>query len=121
MKTTLLRLVAAGALAYGVAACGTKEKTADATVTSTEAPAASTVETTPAASAPATAAAPATETTTTASPDATFDLSKVPVSSADLGQFPYLDVLKNYKVNTSNSENYEFERAYVYDGKTWCP
>jgi hypothetical protein len=119
MKTTLLKLVATGALAYGIGACGTKETAAESTTVSTEASAASTVENTPATS--ETAAVPATETTAAASSDATFDLSKVPVSSTDLGQFPYLSPLKNYQVNTSNSENYEFERAYVYDGQNLVP
>ena len=41
----------------------------------------------------------------------------MPVSSADLGQFPYLAPLPGYEVNTSNSENFEFERSYIYDGQ----
>jgi hypothetical protein len=39
------------------------------------------------------------------------------VTSAPLTQFPYLSGLKGYSVSTSNSENYDFERSYLYDGK----
>ncbi|SHL24276.1 hypothetical protein [Hymenobacter psychrotolerans] len=45
----------------------------------------------------------------------------MPVTSADLGSFPYLSGLQTYEVSTSNSEDYDFEMAYVYDGKNLVP
>jgi hypothetical protein len=41
----------------------------------------------------------------------------VPVSTADLGVFPYLAPLPGYEVNTSNSESFDFERSYIFDGQ----
>ena len=96
-----------------LAACGTK-KTEDTTTTTTTAPSAAATPTAPAETPAATAAAPA--------PAATFDLSSVPVSTANLGGFPYLSKLPNYHVNTSSdSIAFDFDRTYVYDGKHILP
>lgn len=115
MKSTI-RFAAACALLSSLTACGAKDKAAQdtATATTTETTTATTAPapTTPTTENPTAEAAPTTTATT-----ATFDISSVPVSTANLGTFPYLSSLKDYEVNTSNSEFYEFERAYVYDGK----
>ena len=112
MKTTI-RLVASCALLSMLASCGSKDKpeeTVATTETTTTTEAAATTE------APApTEAAPSTATA------ATFDINSVPVTSASLGSFPYLSGLQTYEVNTSNSEDYDFEMAYVYDGKNLVP
>jgi hypothetical protein len=100
------------ALAGSLTACGSKDKTT-----------AQTTETTAAVS-EATAAAPATSAPAAAADTAktaTFDINTVPVTSAELGSFPYLSPLKGYSVNTSNSEEFDFERSYVYDGKSLMP
>ena len=106
------RFLLALAFAGSLTACGSKDKateqTAETTATVSETPAAA-----PAASAP-TAAADTAKT-------ATFDINAVPVTSAALGSFPYLSPLKGYSVNTSNSEEFDFERSYVYDGKNLVP
>lgn len=107
------RFLLAFALAGGLTACGSKDKAAEQT---TETTTAAVVET-PAA-APATAAPAAAADTAKA---ATFDITTVPVTSAELGTFPYLSPLKGYSVNTSNSEELEFDRSYVYDGKNLIP
>lgn len=106
MNSTSRYVLVALALAGGLTACGSKDQPAEQS-------------TPPTATAPApaeTAATPAASPATT-EPAATFDLSKVPVSSADLGVFPYLAPLPGYEVNTSNSENFDFERAYIFDGQ----
>jgi hypothetical protein len=115
MKTTI-RLVASCALLSLLAACGSKDQAAEETATTTTA----TTETATMPAATETTPAANTEAATTA-PAGTFDISTVPVSTANLGQFPYLSGLKDYAVNTSNSENYEFEMAYVFDGKNLVP
>lgn len=106
------RLVATFVLLGFMASCGSKAKTEE----TASAPAATPTET---ASTPEANSAPdaAPETVATAAEAATFDISQVPVSTADIGTFPYLSALKNYEVSSSNSENYDFERAFVYDGK----
>ncbi|WP_310392070.1 hypothetical protein [Hymenobacter sp.] len=107
-------LFVALALASGLSACGSKDKAAEQTAetsAATTAPVApAPTETAPAASSPAAPTAPA-------EPTATFDMSTVPESTADLGPFPYLASLPNYEVNTSNSSSFDFERSYIYDGK----
>lgn len=73
------------------------------------------------ASQPPTDVAPAAAETPPASttpPVATFDVNAVPISTAELGPFPYIAGLKGFTLNTTNSKAYDFERAYVYDGKT---
>ncbi|TYZ07059.1 hypothetical protein FY528_16255 [Hymenobacter lutimineralis] len=111
MKNTLRYLSLTGLLATTLSACGSKDQAETATTS-----------TTPEAPAAATAPAEASEATTTpAAPAATFDLSTVPVSAENLGQFPYFAGLTTYEENTSNSEEYDFERAYVYDGKNLIP
>lgn len=109
MKQTLRYLTIVLPLASALTACGSKDAPAEtsATITTT---ATTSPEPTPVAEAPA-------PTEATAPAAATFDINAVPVSSADLGSFPYLSALKGYEVNTSNSEDYDFERAYVFDGK----
>ncbi|HEX8506288.1 MAG TPA: hypothetical protein VF630_13045, partial [Hymenobacter sp.] len=101
-------LLLALALTGGLNACGSKDKAAGQTAQAATAPTEAVAATTPAA-------------TDAAQPDtakaATFDINTVPVTSAELGTFPYLGPLKDYTVNTSNSEAYDFERSYVYDGK----
>ncbi|WBA40680.1 hypothetical protein [Hymenobacter canadensis] len=112
MKTTI-RLVASCALLSLLASCGAKDNAEETTA----------AETTTATTTTETAAAPeaAPETAAPTAPAATFDISTVPVSSANLGQYPYLSGLKDYKVNTSNSEAYEFELAYIFDGQNLVP
>jgi|GEM_PF-1688377 len=104
MALTYRPLVVALALAGGLSSCGSKDQATEQ----------STPETT-AAAAPTETPAPEAAATTQPAPT-TFDLSAVPVSTADLGAFPYLAPLPGYEVNTSNSESFDFERAYVYDG-----
>ncbi|AWM34601.1 hypothetical protein [Hymenobacter nivis] len=105
-------LLTALALAGGLSACGHKDQAAEQasqpTTTATAPPAATETATAPAETSPATAAAPA----------AAFDITTVPVSTANLGRFPYIAGLKGFSLNTSNSKEYDFERTYVYDGKT---
>ncbi|MCR5887659.1 hypothetical protein LRS06_07680 [Hymenobacter sp. J193] len=114
MKNTLRYLSLTGLLAATLSACGSKDQAeTTATTASTETP----VTTEPTAPAETPAAAP----TTPAVPAATFDISTVPVTAENLGAFPYLSGLKTYEENTSNSEEYDFERAYVYDGKNLVP
>ena len=109
MKSTFRSLFVALALTSSFASCGSKDKATEVTV---EAPVAASAE------APAATAAPASaETTAPTQPAGTFDLSAVPITSANLGQFPYLTTLKGYSVNTSNSTDYEFDRSYIFDGK----
>jgi outer membrane protein OmpA-like peptidoglycan-associated protein len=108
-------LLASLALAGGLSACGHKEQTAEQASPPATAAAAAPAAETPAADAPA--AAPDTANVKAA----TFDLSTVPVTSAELGTFPYLGPLTGYSVNKNNSEEFDFERAYVYDGKTLLP
>jgi outer membrane protein OmpA-like peptidoglycan-associated protein len=46
-----------------------------------------------------------------------FDLTKIPISKADLGNFPYFKTLPNfYPVNSSDSMTIEMNRTYFYDG-----
>ncbi|UYZ58788.1 hypothetical protein [Hymenobacter latericus] len=111
MKQTL-RLAASFTLLTLAASCGSKEAKEAAAETTTPETAAA-------------AAAPATETPATAAPAATtpqaaatFDMSSVPVSSANLGKFPYVGAMKGYQVPyDSDSVDYEFDRSYFYDGK----
>ena len=112
MLQTFRPFLIAFALTSGLTACGSKDhdnatgqpSTTTTTVTETTAAA-------PAASTPAADTAKA----------ATFDINTVPVTSAELGTFPYLSPLKGYSVNTSNSEEFDFERSYVYDGTNLIP
>jgi hypothetical protein len=111
MKTTI-RLVASCALLGLLASCGKKDAAED-TATTTETTTAAT-----AAEAPTTTEAPAETAAATTAPGATFDLSTVPVSSASLGAWPYLSGLKGYHTAyDSDSTGFDFDRAYVYDGK----
>ena len=107
------RFLLAFALAGGLTACGSKDKATEQT-TKTTAAVSETPAAAPAASAPTAAVADTAKA-------ATFDISTVPVSSAELGSFPYLSPLKGYSVNTSNSEEFDFERSYVFDGKNLVP
>ena len=109
----LLALALALALAGSLSACGSKDQTAEQTAVATETTAA---ETTPAAE---TTAPPDAQPAATA---AAFDINSVPVSTASLGAFPYLNKLPGYKLNTSSdSIAFEFDRYYVYDGKQLLP
>jgi hypothetical protein len=114
MKHTF-RLVAS-AIAFGglLASCSSKdtdtEQSANSTTSETTTPATATP-----AAAPEAAPAAAPETTTTAS---SFDINKIPVSNANLGQFPYFGSLKGYKIRyDSDSVAYEFDRSYLYNGQ----
>ncbi|WP_157807732.1 hypothetical protein [Hymenobacter chitinivorans] len=114
MKRTILS-VACLTVAGSVALFGCKAKTAEADATdaaaTTETPAAA-----PAEAAPAAPAAPAEAAATT--PAGTFDINAVPVTSANLGTWPYLSRLKGYKIGyDSDSTGFDFDRAYIYDGK----
>lgn len=93
-------------------ACGAK-KTEESTATTTSPASAPAVAAAPAETAPAAVAA---------APAATFDSSSVPISTANLGGFPYLSKLPNYHVNvSSDSIAFDFDRTYVYDGKNILP
>ena len=115
MMTPRLPLLAALLLTGGFSACGNKDQAAEQTKVSTAGsgtptpvPAAGVAATTPDAATPA--------------PDATFDLSAVPVSAVNMGTFPYLGKLPGYHLNVpSDSVDYEFDRLYVYDGKQMLP
>ena len=112
MKTSWLCM--ALGLASMLTACGTKKTAEDTTTATTTAPA-------PATTPPATPAPAATPAATAAAP-ATFDISAVPVSTADLGGFPYFSKLPGYRVNVpSDSVAFAFDRTYVYDGKNLLP
>lgn len=111
--TTNHRFLLALAFAGGLTACGSKDKAAEQTTETTT----NTVAETPAAA----PAASETTTPTDTAKAATFDITTVPVTSAELGTFPYLSPLKGYSVNTSNSEEFDFERSYVFDGKNLIP
>lgn len=112
--TSSLFLALALALAGSLSACGSKDKATETAAVATTA----TVAAAPAATSAASAlAAAATDT----AQSATFDINTVPVTSAELGVFPYLSPLKGYSVNTTNSEEFDFERSYVYDGKNLVP
>jgi len=113
MLQTSRHLFVTLALASGLSACGSKDKTTEQT-TETTAAVSETPAAAPAASAPTTAVADTAKA-------ATFDINTVPVTSAELGSFPYLSPLKGYSVNTTNSEEFDFERSYVYDGKNLVP
>lgn len=114
MISTSRSLFVALALTSGLASCGSKAKTTEQTVQT-----AATPEATPAAA----TTTPASETAAPAAqPAAAFDLNSVPVSTASLGAFPYLNKMPGYKINTSSdSIAFEFDRYYVYDGKQLLP
>lgn len=115
MKHTF-RLVASALVISGlVASCSSKdtatEQTADTTAPETTAPAAASTATPEAAPAATPEAAPTASTST-------FDINAIPVSSANLGQFPYFGSLKGYKSRyDSDSVAYEFDRSYLYNGQ----
>ncbi len=117
MKSTI-RFAAACALLSLLTACGAKDKAAEdtATVTTTET---TTATTAPAATTPTTET-PAAEAATAAT--ATFDISSVPVSTANLGTFPYLSPLQGYSVHyVSDSVYFDFDRYYFFTGKSLVP
>lgn len=115
MKQPLRYLLTAALLAPLLTGCGSKDEAADTASDTTTPP----IET--AAAPDASETAPET-TAAAAAPDATFDLSAVPVSTANLGRFPYVGGPKGYKFpNPSDSAYYEFDRTYVYDGKQLVP
>lgn len=114
MRKNTLLLAAACSLLGTLAGCGSQDKAAEdtSTVTTTEATATAPAQQTPAAPTAPASAPPASGTT------ATFDINSVPLSTADLGTFPYVGGMKGYSVNSSSdSVDYEFDRSYLYDGK----
>ena len=111
MNSVSRSLLVALALAGGLTSCGSKDQPAEQSTPPTAAAPA------PTETADASAASPAATEPAATEPAATFDLSKVPVSTADLGVFPYLAPLPGYEVNTSNSESFDFERSYIFDGQ----
>ncbi|RFP65391.1 hypothetical protein D0N36_08960 [Hymenobacter lapidiphilus] len=116
MKHSLRHLLSAALLAPLLTGCGSKDtagETATDVTTTTE------TTRTEVPIVPETAAA-ATSPEAAAS-TAAFDVTTVPISTANLGRFPYIAGLKGFTLNTSNSKEYDFERAYVYDGKTLLP
>ena len=116
VRQTSRSLLAALILTSGLASCGSKTKDTELVATTTSV--------SPTETPPAQAAAPApspTAAATNAAPAASFDINTVPVTNAELGGFPYFSPLKGYSVNTSNSEDYDFERTYVHDGKNLIP
>jgi hypothetical protein len=115
MKQTFLSL-ACLALFGSAALVGCKAKTAE---TSEAAETPTTPATTTETAAPAATEATPAATETAA---ATFDLSAVPVSTANLGAFPYLSRLKGYETRyDSDSTGFDFDRTYVFDGKNIIP
>lgn len=115
MKHTFRLVASALAIGSMLASCSSKEdtateQTANTTASETTAPAASAPTPTPEAN--------PTETPETASTTSSFDINKIPVSSANLGQFPYFGPLKGYKSRyDSDSVAYEFDRSYLFDGQ----
>ncbi|KUG06340.1 hypothetical protein [Solirubrum puertoriconensis] len=108
-----LRLAASCTLLTLAGSCGSKESKETAAETTTPE---ATAATTPAAPAAETAAATTPATTPQAA--ATFDINSVPVSTANLGRFPYVGAMKGYRIPyNSDSVDYEFDRSYFYDGK----
>ncbi|AMR27198.1 hypothetical protein A0257_08870 [Hymenobacter psoromatis] len=115
--TSRLPLLAALLLTGGLSACGNKDKAAEQTAAATE----QIPATVPAAGSGTPTPEPAAGVAAT-TPPATFDLSSVPVSAANMGSFPYLSKLPGYHLNVpSDSVDYEFDRLYVYDGKQMLP
>jgi len=106
MPQTPRLLFAALTLAGGLSACGHQDQTAEQ------------ASQPPAAAVPAPTATVPSETppTSTAAPVAAFDVNTVPLSTVALGPFPYVAGLKSFELNTTNSKDFAFERAYVYDG-----
>lgn len=48
------------------------------------------------------------------------DIKTIPLSKADLGHFPYVNILPNFKaINSSDSITIEQNRTYFFDGKTY--
>ncbi|WP_092774214.1 hypothetical protein [Hymenobacter actinosclerus] len=118
MKHCFRYLLSATLLTALLSGCGSKDK-ADETATDVTATTETTTTEIPAETTPAETAAPE---TAAGSAAATFDLSKVPLSTANLGRFPYVSGPKGYKFpNPSDSAYYEFDRSYVYDGKQLIP
>ena len=104
MHQTPRLLFATLTLAGSLSACGHKDQTAEQ---ASQPPSAATPAPT------ATATVPAeTPPTATAAPAAAFDVNAVPISTAALGPFPYVAGLKSFELNTINSKNFDFERAY---------
>lgn len=113
MKRTILS-VACLTVAGSVALIGCKAKTAETDTTA----ATTTTETTAEASPATTETAPASEAPAATATAGTFDINSVPVTSANLGTWPYLSALKGYKIGyDSDSTGFDFDRAYIYDGK----
>lgn len=116
MRTSYLPLLAA-LLAGGLSACGHQDQAAEQAKVTTVPTAGSGTPT------PEPAAGVAATTPAAATPTATFDLSAVPVSTVNIGSFPYLGKLPGYHLNvpSDDSVDYEFDRLYVYDGKQLLP
>lgn len=118
MKHFFRYLLSATLLTSLLSGCGNKDS-ADETATDVT----TTTETTTTTEVPTvtTPAEPAAA-ETAAMPAGTFDINTVPVSTANLGRFPYVSGPKGYKIpNPSDSAYYEFDRTYVYDGKQLVP
>lgn len=107
-RTLIFALVLAGDLS----ACGSKDKAA---AQSTETSA--TVSETPAVAPAASKLVAVADTAKVA----TFDINTMPVTSAELGSFPYLSPLKGYSVNTPNSEDLTLSAPTCTTAKIWCP
>lgn len=116
MMTSRLPLLTALVLATGLSACDNKDQAAGQNkITTVPTAGSGTPIPVPAAGVPAT-------TPTAATPVATFDPNTVPVSTANVGSFPYLGKLPGYHLNVpSDSVDYEFDRLYVYDGQQMLP
>lgn len=117
MKLTALSHFALAGLLGLLTACGAKKTEDTAATAPADAPAATTAA---APAAPADAAAtPAAGAPAAA---ATFDINTVPISTANLGGFPYLSKLPGYKIGyASDSVAFDFDRSYVYDGQALVP
>ncbi|MBC8084222.1 MAG: OmpA family protein [Hymenobacter sp.] len=105
-KTT--RLVATYSLLSLLSACGSEERTGGTAAT-------------PATTATAPTPPPTAAEAVPAAPDATFNINSVPVSTADLGPFPYLAPLKGYQVLAGATKSLEFDRFYFYIGNALVP
>lgn len=110
--TTTLKLVSTLVMASAVVLTGCKKKEADAAPDAVLA--ATPVATAPADHAPP--AAPAAPVAQAAAPAATFDINSVPVSTATLPPFPYLDWPVKLEEGSRTSSEQEFDGVSVIAG-----
>ncbi|QYF94358.1 OmpA family protein [Massilia sp. PAMC28688] len=112
--TSTFKLVSTLVMASAVVLTGCNKKQADATPDAVVAPAPAAAET--AAAAPAPAANPAATPAPVAAPGASFDINSVPMSTATLPPFPYLDWPAKLEEGQRNEEEQEFDGVSVIAG-----